>query len=101
MVRSLAYDSEGTPEVSVFFTNLSRTPVDAFEIELCPLDRSGQAIRRFGSGDTCIIGVLRRGLEPSEGGIHEWRLTGFDNTAQVNATPFRVFFADGTVWERP
>ena len=101
VVRSLTYDSEGTPEVSVFVANLSKTPVEAFEIELCPLDRSGQAIRRFGSGETCITGVSADGLAPSQGRIDEWRLTGFDGATRVNATPLRVFFADGTVWERP
>ena len=101
VVRSLIYDSEGTPEVSVFVANLSRTPVEAFEIELCPLDRSGQAIRRLGSGETCIVGVSDEALAPSQGRIEEWRLTGFDSATRVKATPLRVFFADDTVWERP
>jgi len=62
--NGISHDSIGTPVLNIGYMNVSEIFLDAVEFRICPKNRFGDALKQFGHGDNCLIGVTDKVVIP-------------------------------------
>ena len=103
---SMSKNIINTPVVTIRYINRSAATVDSVEFLICPVNRFGEGLPRFGIGSRCMTGVSNAFVPPFNPGPPDymypassrWTLSGFDTATKAVVLLSRVHFVDGRVW---